>query len=600
MANSDRFVDVLWELFRPDVASGEPVYFCFSQDLLQDHFARAGIEGSIREHIRTSARSCFEVAGAKVHLTPGALEAAETRFSKAILLVCQQVLAVEEMLAEGVQYSENAYFPRLRALMTPELPLWSANPFSFDEFESIWKTFAREVRTLEGSSQETITFEFDAYEGVNKARQFPLSQALFSSGDLHSLIAHARQDGLRSASANEVWDEIRRERHRLTRRAHRLINSGFLRERLIEQTQRYADRLLSHNKEVFSSDEDLIRSASLFISLDLVDGFREEYFAFLVSDDTGRRVENPTEVTKRIDSILGRRGYVFCPLNKLGDCWTFCAGEIDVAPGNAVILLAREKSVPEGKEQLTQCCPSVEWDDSRVRCLGADGDVHVWPVVLQNDLTDSIRLKNGLPTRDHASVRVGLSFAWQGGLCLDSRSNKYLFPYLPTTVRFGDTQFALADMQRASGTRMDWQLFVSSVARLTTDCQFDIQFAGGFQAKLAIGISRSSITERVGFMFDAIGNLSPTLERLGTHDPAIVGFSCPPQRIERPADIRTVARLLRDLQFRTGRALSEKEVQVAQSRVKMSSTPASVKRVVIALLQRNPLVTDEVMNELCQ
>jgi hypothetical protein len=242
----------------------------------------------------------------------------------------------------------------------------------------------------------------------------------------------------------------------------------------------------------------------------------------------------------------------------------------------------------------------VEWDDFLVRLLGADGHVRVWPVVLPSAITTSIRLKNGFPTGNHALSRAGLSFAWQGGLCLDSRSNKYLFPYLPTAVRFGDTEFAVAAMQRASGTRMDWPLFVSLLARLTTDSQYDIQFPNGVLAKLAIGISRSSSMERMGFMFDAMGRLSPTLERLGTHDAAIVGFSCPPQRIERPADARTVARLLRDLRLRLGRALSEKEVQIARSRVTMSSTPAAVKRTLNALLQRDPLVTDAVMNELCR
>ncbi len=600
MRDDHRLIDVLWDLFLSEIASGEPVHFCFSHDLLFEHFAKAGLDGPVLEWICKSARGCFEAGGNKVSLSPGCLRETERGFSNAIVLVCQQVLAVEEMVAEGTQYSENAYFPRLRKLMTSELPLWSANPFVFDEFESIWKTFAREVRKVYGSSDDTITFEFGAYEGTSKARQFPLSQALFSRGDLHSLVSHSRSDRLRSASADDVWTEVRRERYHLTRRAQKLINSGFLRERLIEQTRRFAERLSSHTQHAPPGKNLSAGNLSLFISLDVVDGIREEYFAFLVSDDTGQRVDNAAEIEKRIDSVLGRRGYAYCVLNKLSDGWTYCKGETDVSPGDPIILLAREESIREGKTQLSRLCSSIEWDDARIRSLGADGNIYVAPVVLPSTLGASITLRGGTVIESTVVSGISPTFVWLGGICVDSRSSKYLFPYLPTEIRFGKISFAVRDIQRISGARMDWNVFVNSVARLQSDCSYEIQFPDGFRARLAVAIRRESIPERMGFMFDALGRLSPTLERLGATDAAIVGFGCPQQRIERPADIRAVARLLRDLKLRTGRALSDKELQIARGRVKASATPAPVKRVIDALLARDPLVSDEVLNDLCK
>ena len=293
---SEALIQCLWNIFLPEIISGEPVRFCFSYDLLQKHFTKSGLtDKQPADHVGAVARNCFSVFGNRAFLSGEALEETSVGFSKAIILVCQQIIAVEEMISDGAQYSENAYFPRLRKSMDERLPSWSANPFSFDEFEGIWKAFAREVWKINGSSHETITFEFDAYAGANKARQFPLSQALFSIGDLSGLATYCRLDRLRSISADEVWSEIRRERQRLGRRAQRLINSGFLRERLIEQVRKFADRRSVPQVSPSGTMSTTIRDLDLFISLDTIDGEGEEYFAFLVSRNSGIRIDETAE-----------------------------------------------------------------------------------------------------------------------------------------------------------------------------------------------------------------------------------------------------------------------------------------------------------------
>jgi hypothetical protein len=597
--DDDLLVELLWDLFRPEIASGEPVRFCFSGDLLAEHFAKSGHDGSVPEWISSCARNCFDVGTNKVSLVVGAFCETKCGLSRAIVLVCQQVLAVEEMVAEGTQYSENAYFPRLRRLMASELPRVSANPFGFDEFESIWRTFAREVRRVRGSSDDTITFEFDAYEGNSKARQFPMSQALFSRGDLSSLATYCRQDRLRSASADDVWSEVRRERYHLTRRAQKIINSGFLRERLIDQTRRFAERLLTHEKRALRDEQLPLESLSLFISLDVVDGVREEYFAFLMSDDTGQRVDNAVEVEKRVDAVLGRRGYFFCALNQLSDGWTYASGERAVSPGDSIIVVGRKRSILEGKEHASRYIPSIEWDDSRTRSLGADETISVVPFALPMVLRNAIILRAGAIVEERALTQTPPTFKWMGGICLDSRSCKYLFPYLPTGVIFGERQFNLHELRRVSGTRMDWNAFGKSIAHLRTDVSYEIEFTDGFEARLAIA-SQCRNSDRMGFPFNSMGQPSPMLAPVGALDSAIVGFECPAQRIERPADTRTVARLLRDLKLRAGRAPNDKELQIARDRVETSSTPATVKRVINALLAKDPLISDDVLAELCK
>jgi hypothetical protein len=596
---SEALVKCLWDIFLPEIMSGEPVRFCFSHDLLQEHFTKSGLtDKQPADHVGAVARNCFSVSGNRAFLSGEALEETSVGFSKAIILVCQQIIAVEEMISDGAQYSENAYFPRLRKSMDERLPSWSANPFSFDEFKGIWKTFAREVWKINGSSHETITFEFDAYEGANKARQFPLSQALFSIGDLSGLATYCRMDRLRSISADDVWSEIRRERQRLGRRAQRLINSGFLRERLIEQVRKFADRRSVPQVSPSGTMSTTIRDLDLFISLDTIDGEGEEYFAFLVSRNSGIRIDESAEVAARIESVLARRGYAYCALNSLGDCWTYDAGEIEVGAGNPVVLLARKGNLAEGKAELGSRLPTLAWDDSRVRSLGSGGIVCVAPVVLPVP-GETITIKAGsIVGAVPLGNKDGRQWIWVGGICIDARSHKYLFPYLPTTLRLGDQKYGVESILRVSGTRMRWSAFVNAVGGLESDAQYELLFPNGLEARLSVAIRKESPLERMGFLFDSKGRLSPTLERLEPTVPAIVGFSCPLQRVERPAELRTVANLLRDLQNRSGRQLTEKEQRVTLNRVNGSAAPATVKRLVELLIKRQPFARDDVLREL--
>jgi hypothetical protein len=142
----DKIADALWGLFRAEIGTGEPVFFCFSQETLKERLAASGIDGpSPLSTVCAAANACFDVEGHRVALKHGSLSPGAHGVSQAIVLVCQQILAVEEMARDSSQYSENAYFPRLRKLMGAGLMELSVNPFEFEEFEAIWRTFAREV-----------------------------------------------------------------------------------------------------------------------------------------------------------------------------------------------------------------------------------------------------------------------------------------------------------------------------------------------------------------------------------------------------------------------------------------------------------------------
>ncbi len=173
--------------------------------------------------------------------------------------------------------------------------------------------------------------------------------------------------------------------------------------------------------------------------------------------------------------------------------------------------------------------------------------------------------------------------------------------YSPTCQRafaLAHHEFGVESILRVSGTRMQWSTFVNAIGGLESDAQYDLVFPDRWEARLSVAIRKESSLERMGFLFDSKGRLSPTLERLEPTVPAIVGFACPPQRIERPAELRVVANLLRDLQNRTGRRLTEKEQRVTLNRVNSSAAPAAVKRLVELLIERQPFARDDVLREL--
>ena len=185
MIETPKIIELLWKPFIEEVKTGNPVYFCFHSEYLNKIFGQYGAAVSDPcQVIMDAANEFLVVENTDVYVEPEALRPIAQGFSAAIILVAQQILAAEEMVKDETGFSENAYFPRLRAMISPDLPEISMNPFSFDDFERIWRRFAKEIMSIEGSTQASVTFQFGVEEGVNKARYFPLSQALLSREDL--------------------------------------------------------------------------------------------------------------------------------------------------------------------------------------------------------------------------------------------------------------------------------------------------------------------------------------------------------------------------------------------------------------------------------
>ncbi|MGE0188132.1 MAG: hypothetical protein AB7F79_02290 [Steroidobacteraceae bacterium] len=598
MNETERLVSCLWALFSDEIASGDPVFFCFSQETLADQLKLHGfVSTSPLDTVCTVARRCYEVEGDFAFLMPETLTAGPDGRSMAIILICQQVLAVEQMVHEGTRYSENSYFPRLRELMSTRLPLLHSNPFYFREFESIWQTFAREIVRTAGGSNESITFEFGAYSGVNKARLFPMSQALFSKSDLQELLKQCQSNRLRGGSVRQAWDEIRRERNHLTRRGQRLVNTGFLRERLIEQVQRYARRVDTTSTSTLGQLTQKPLLLDLAIALDAVDWLSEAYIAFLVERGGTRKVDAPDLLKAKLEAVLIGRGYAFFALSDFGDYWLFREAATEAVPGDALLLVGTMFDFHRGVALLDGLAPPVAVDESRVSTLTGAPQIRVCQVTLPKNLDCRVELRSGHLLKDDTNVSVQTKYEWIGGICVDLRAHKYLRGFLPKSIRFGMEFLVVESLRRVNGILMSWTNLVRTIDSLDADASYDLQFANGHSAKLAIGIERLSERAQMGFLLNRDGMLSPTLEQIVDLNAAVVGFSQPSDRIAAAATTSQVARLLHDLSRCVGRPISPEERSRLVAAVSRSPAPDSVMRLVLGLMKAGAMVSERTLSE---
>ena len=95
----------------------------------------------------------------------------------------------------------------------------------------------------------------------------------------------------------------------------------------------------------------------------------------------------------------------------------------------------------------------------------------------------------------------------------------------------------------------------------------------------------------MGFILDESGMLSPTLERLGESDVAVVGYSESGRPARKPMSVAGVARLLRDLRGACEVAVPLQDIDKTIEDVEASGAPTAVKVVVSALLRRRSPLT---------
>jgi len=585
-----RLTDILWKPFLPVVRSGSPVYFSFSTEFLREVFRSEGVESTVPlKTVCEAARGLFVLYRDEAFLMDNALAAGQSGFSPAIILVCQQVLAVEEMVDEANGFSENAYFPRLRKLMSDELPLLSQNPFPFDDFESIWRTLATEVRSVSGGSEGSITFRFGE-TGINKARALPLSQGLLTLEDLRVIVAEVGLQRLRDGQPEEVWRLLRRVRNRLGRRGQRLIGLGLFRDRVISQISGYVLKGAQLERPAKQqSTEDIFE---LGVYKDSTDWLADEYRLFLNVPNRGEQILDADRIESELSRHLARKEGLVLPFGELRDHWICSRRPLVVAPGDVMLVLGDANGIELVLRQLAAMGVPVSppvtrpIGDALGRFVAEVGVPHACPIELV--------VREGAIAGQ--SRRVAAQVEWLGGVSVDERRTRFLREFLPDAARFGDSEFPLRELVAVDGHVISFDTLVKQLAQTTEDLSVEIDFGSGRHAQLSVAIRRLLGDERPGYFVDKSGRLPvPVSGRVSGAEAAIVGFREERLILDGGIPLALSVELINDLRKNEGRSISLKEAEGIVTRLRKSSLPQGVRTTLELLLSKPARASDAVI-----
>lgn len=585
MDEAGRIVGALWSLYMPEIASGHAVYFCFSQDSVREALKEIGIvSDSPIKVICDAARQCFDISTRQATLRKDALVRRAEGRSMAIVLVCQQVLAVETMIDDG-RVSRNAYFPRLRELMSSQLPRDRQCPLSAEEFVQIWRTFQQEIESCEGCTDATVTFQFERYTGSNKTRGFPFSQALLSRADLLELQQHARRDRLVSRRGDEAWREVRAANRYLSRRAQKLVSEGSLHEEILEQVRQFLERSPTSSANAPRRSE--TKTFQLGIGIDPDDLLSERFFAFVQRKGSSTPIHDEAVVRDKLTDLLPGGGYTFCPPSDTDEYWVVQDRDVKVSAGRSFVIVARGFGMQHARAVLDGLIPPLPVPEECCRALGQSADIRVCRVELPQGSNLEITFRGGRIGESRNSVSTVSIYEWLGGVCVDLRARKYLREALPDAVRFGPIQFAISDLVGVGDRDTSWRELKKRLDALQTDATLDLSYPNGSIARLSIATMPRSAPVRAGFLINLDGTIAPQLQLLDEGAHAVVGYSELAPGV-RPASMAELAALVRDMRDRKRNQYSADEHQALCSRVQASRAPSVLKGLILEFLMSGP------------
>lgn len=211
----------------------------------------------VYELFLSSARSFLTINGTKVRINEQVYKKNESGFSSVILLIALQVLAVEETIKKENEFTDSAYFPKLRNLISSDLVMESLLPFDQDEFDTLWATFKIEVQE-KAPNTNFLTFDIEKV-GAFKNKSKPLSQALLSHRDLAVLATKFYEKNLSLTNDESILNScISNNISLISSRGRNCCRNKILREHVLNQFQYFLSRV---SKEDCSSICELQKDA---------------------------------------------------------------------------------------------------------------------------------------------------------------------------------------------------------------------------------------------------------------------------------------------------------------------------------------------------
>ncbi len=578
MVDTNLLSSILWRPFVEQAKTGDPIFFCFHAEMLADLFrdARIPFDNPVRI-IDDVANSLLHIDDDDVEIDQSTFKPNKSGFSCAIILACQQVLVVEDMVRDPNGFSENAYFPRLRAKIG--LPERSLNPFTFDDFERVWRQLSVEVKSIPGASQKSVTFAFGIESGINKARSFPMSQALLSRDDLFVLVQKIGLNNAKTMSHESLWNSIRQVRFVLRRRAQRLIGFHILKDRIVDQVRHFLLTVDPSKFQQLKMDRKTGEAVSIGFFKEPIDWKNEEYRSFLNSNSSNQRIFDEVEIAAEFEDAIRKKGFLILPPEPTGDVWLKRRQIDSISPGSMFLIVGSKLEIRRAFDLISKFWPAFTFGQLEEYVLSGRSIEKVVEAYWPKEMPGDLMIYDGALSIDQ---RLGSTrrYDWIGGICLNKLHNRFLRNYLPTKIRFNELEFSIEDCKKINGRAISIQSILSEIEEATEDVLLELHFTEDKIAKINVACNTVSECDWMGFQFKESGRLSPVLDRVHGTANALIGFNLPSED-SKPFSTVQLAALIKGLNPSEGLILSKGQLGYIERRLETSIAP----RELVAYLQ---------------
>ena len=493
----EKVIKALWHPHLQSIQRGVPVYFNYTEDQLDYLFSEFQIPfTNSAELINEIARDYFIVQGNEAQFFNSLFRPLVENLSPVIVVVCQQVLVVENMMKTN-KYTADAYFPHLRIAMSPKLKEISGRPFDYEDIVRIWSQLSREILLL-GGKRSCITFSFEKTSGKEQSRKFPLSQALLVKEDIVRIIEELGRKNVMLMSKDSLIQSILKNKNVLgTKRGRHIITLSWLQYRIADQVKGFAS-----SDEVFSLVKDEVTKSSidakqyvLRLYEEQIDWFSRDVVINAFDKNTTELVDTKENNNRIIKEIVRDSG-LFLKRSKNNDCWTHLEEKHQIQAGDQLIIIFK-----------TQQLAPLEMLISRYFLLNGPIEIKKFQrqdfieyalITFKEVLTLSISLING--KLFEGSVKAKEKIELHGGICLDDSKNVYHFRFLPTHFILNNQKIEMSGKIRLNSTvETTYEYFKEQILSLNIEQKYQLDFENP-KVSISFYITGDSVSyKRIGF-----------------------------------------------------------------------------------------------------
>lgn len=307
----EKLVKGLWEAYNAEIKSGLPVYFCFHKQQIQQIMYNSGLQSpdSFDRFLEIS-RTFLKIGRDVSEIDPSIYDPVWNEYSSAIILIAAQVVAVEMMDKDELGIGSDAYYLRLRKLISDQMNPVSRLPFFELEYLTLWDYFRREI-IMFGGLAETITFS-EGSSRKDKNRNFPISQSLLSQAELISVCSMIYASTNSIPRLLEIPELLMKIRSDLPNRVRFKVDRASQKFKIIEQIHAFYRKygvVESTKQNSAATSTTVLNNISI---RGFLEGLSEEICIFEAWDELVGKVDFQKEVVRQYFEakpivVLGRR-----------------------------------------------------------------------------------------------------------------------------------------------------------------------------------------------------------------------------------------------------------------------------------------------------